>query len=520
MSIANKIIKNAGANTIGRLFDMAALVVITPLIFRYLGGQLYGLWSIVFVLSGYIRLADFGIDQSYAKFVAEYNAKNDYLTINKVLNTGFFFYLITGIFLSILVYINIDRVIFGLLKIPHDYGSTARISIFLAFTIMCTSNVFSCFSGLLDGLQRMDLRNGILIITRCISFIGVLLVIGNDWGIIGLTINASIRIIASGILSFLAGIKIFPQLRISMFLISKKVFKRLFSYGYKLQIALIGHLFLNNFTQIILSNILGLKYVAYYSIGMRVANAVRMVPGFLFSALIPAISDLSARMKKNLIDRIYYKGSKYLSFITAWLVFVLSTVTPYLFYLWVGLQNTEIDYTFYTMTSLLAIHVALAGIASSVLRGIGLVRYEMHSAIIRSCIILFLAVTLTKTFGFIGLLSIIFIAHVISTIYLCVKFNKINNTKPLLLFKKSTGFPFLLGLTLFGILRWIITVFGLNNTDKLANLIYLISFSLVFSLIYFGLIILSKYFSKEDIDYVKDKCKAAARNVGSLWTYQ
>ena len=92
MGISNRIIKNTGANAIGMFFHIAALAIITPLVFRYLGSQLYGLWSIVFVLSGYTTFVDFGIGQSYTKFIAEYNATGDNLNINKVLNTGFFFY--------------------------------------------------------------------------------------------------------------------------------------------------------------------------------------------------------------------------------------------------------------------------------------------------------------------------------------------------------------------------------------------------------------------------------------------
>ncbi|MCQ9206669.1 MAG: oligosaccharide flippase family protein [Omnitrophica bacterium] len=507
MDIGDKIIKNTGANAVGKFFDIAMLIITTPLIYRYLGSQLYGLWSLVFVLTGYITFFDFGIRQSYAKFIAEYHAKNDNLTINKILSTGLFFYFFIGIVATLLLYVNLNTIVFRLFKIPFEYGEIAKASILLAFCSMCSANAFACFSGLLDGLQRMELRNAILVLTRIISFLGILLVIRNDWGVLGLTINAAIRLLVSVILWIIAGIKIFPGLKISLFLISKQLFRKLFNYGYKVQVVLISRFILVSFSQMVLSSVLGLAYVGYYTIGFKVAQAVRMVPIFLSSALIPAVSHLNVRMRKDLIDKIYYKGSKYSFFVISWIFFGSSTVIPYIFYLWLGTQNPEISYTFYVMVISAAISMALMGVAPSILRGIGIVEYEMYGAIIRSLIIIPLGIVFTKTFGLIGLLLAIFIGIMASSIYVCVKFNKFYNTKPLALLKKITLFPLLLGGTLCIGLKWIVLEFGLSSASKALNVFYFTILSLIFSLIYISFTLLSNYFTSEEINYLKDRIK-------------
>jgi O-antigen/teichoic acid export membrane protein len=507
MAISDKIIRNTAANAFGKCFDVVALLILTPLTFKYLGVRLYGLWSIVFVLVGYFRFVDFGIDQSYVKFIAEHKTKNDTLVLNKILSTGFFFYLLIGSIAAFLVYFNIDFIVFKLLKIPIEYSEVAKASILLGFTAGCVNNVFKCFKGLLNGMQRMELSNAIDVIARLLAFIGTLTVIHNDWGVLGLTINASIRILVIVVMSLIAGIKIFPQLKISIFLIDKQIFKQLFNYGYKLQIVTFAAVVKYNFVQIVLSNIVGLSYVSYYSIGMKVAKYIYIFPQFLFSALTPAISELYTRKRKEVINQIYHKGSKYISFLTTWLIFGSSLVIPYVFYVWLGARNHELSSTCYLVLISMGIRIALCGVASSILRGIGIVKHVMQTAIIHSVIILALGVIITRDFGFNGLLLLMFFAASISSIYFCIKFNRIFKRKPFLLLKQVTLLPFLLGLALFGFFKWIILIFDLTSTSKTENVAYIVMLSLIFSLAYFIIASLLKYFSREEIQYLKAKYK-------------
>jgi O-antigen/teichoic acid export membrane protein len=93
MSVTNKIIKNTGANVIGRFLDMAILMVTTPITYHYLGHELFGIWSIIFVLTGYMAFMDFGIGQGFVRFIAEYHTRQDVQKINAILSMGLFFYL-------------------------------------------------------------------------------------------------------------------------------------------------------------------------------------------------------------------------------------------------------------------------------------------------------------------------------------------------------------------------------------------------------------------------------------------
>ena len=191
----------------------------------------------------------------------------------------------------------------------------------------------------------------------------------------------------------------------------------------------------------------------------------------------------------------------------SWLVFSSSSVISYIFYLFLGAQNPEFSYTFYIIAIGLGIHIALLGVGSAILRGIGIVEYAMYSSIVKSSIILTLGVIFAKAFGFTGLLLVIFIATIASAVYFCLRFDKFNNVKPFILFRRTTLFPFLLGLILFGIFRWAISAFGLISISKITNFIYFMVFSLAFSLIYFSLTFLLRYFSQDEIEYIKNKYK-------------
>jgi len=348
----------------------------------------------------------------------------------------------------------------------------------------------------------MELFNAVIIITRITSFLGILIVIYKDWGIIGLTINASIRMMACILMFVYVGKKLFPQLKISIFLFKKNAFKRIFEYGYKVQIILASALFMTNFMQIIISNLLGLVYVGYFTIGIKLATLTRMIPNFMFSALVPAISDINAKMKKNVIKRIYHKSSKYLLFFNSWFVFCLFSIVPYLIYMWLGIRVSEPAFVVYVIGATVIVNTLATGVGGGIMRGVGLVKYEMHGSIVRSLLILLMTLTFGKALDFRGLMAIIFVSYTVGTIYMCIKFNRYLETSPIYFFKKTGLFPLTVGLSLFILFHWVQSIYKFDSSDRIVNLVYAFLFSAAFSILYVVVAIFTRYFRYSEIRYI------------------
>ncbi len=107
-TLSQKIIKNTIFGGTGRLWAILISLLLTPYIVSKLGIGRFGIWAIVSILIGYFGLVDFGVGTSYVKYIAEYHTKKDYQTINKIVNTGFVFYLVVGFTIILPIIFNLD----------------------------------------------------------------------------------------------------------------------------------------------------------------------------------------------------------------------------------------------------------------------------------------------------------------------------------------------------------------------------------------------------------------------------
>lgn len=69
-NISDKIVRNTVFNTIGRFWGLLITFALTPYIIGHVGLNLYGLWAIATSLTGYFGLLDFGIKDSYTKYIS------------------------------------------------------------------------------------------------------------------------------------------------------------------------------------------------------------------------------------------------------------------------------------------------------------------------------------------------------------------------------------------------------------------------------------------------------------------
>ena len=87
-SISEKIIRNTIFNIVGRFWGILVTLILMPYIVGHIGVEKYGVWAIVSVVTGYFGLLDFGIRDSFTKFIAEFYTKRDYKKLKQIINTG------------------------------------------------------------------------------------------------------------------------------------------------------------------------------------------------------------------------------------------------------------------------------------------------------------------------------------------------------------------------------------------------------------------------------------------------
>jgi O-antigen/teichoic acid export membrane protein len=502
-SIGKKIIKNTIYNSIGRIWLMLVILLLTPYILHKLGVQVFAVWSLVYIVANYLGVLDFGIRTSFAKYIAEYHTKEDQSSINAVINCGIIFYLAFSLFIIGLAVI-LRSPIISLLQIPSSIHKESMFAILGMVLILSFNNTFSIFEAVLVGLQRMDVQNKIIIFASVFNVVGTFFFLEKGFGIRGLVINYGIVSLIIIVLNIYFSYQLLPRIQIGLSKVDKKIFGRLFNYGVKMQICNFAAIIYMQVDKIILSHFLGLSFVTFYELGQKAANAIRTLPMLLISALVPAVSELEASDNKEKLMELYKRGSKYISLMVFPLILLSVAIAPDLINLWVGDRFSLAILSFQILMIGYGINV-LTGMGTSLVRGIGKPEYETRYAVLTLIMQLALSITLVQRFGFRGILASVLITAVVGALYFLLTFHKLFGQDFKSFARVTYVKPLVTSLVafviVFGVSRHLPSLFFLQG--RLGYSVSLLIKSMVFLVFFIFLIVKTRFLDVSDTQLFK-----------------
>src|SRR5437667_7207048 len=92
-----EILKNVGSSWFALGINVLVGISLSPYILHRLGDEAFGLWVLIFSLTGYYGLFDLGIRSSIVRYVAKYSATKDDDHLNRLVNTAMFSYSVIGL---------------------------------------------------------------------------------------------------------------------------------------------------------------------------------------------------------------------------------------------------------------------------------------------------------------------------------------------------------------------------------------------------------------------------------------
>ncbi len=495
ISISQKIIRNTIFNIIGRFWGILVALVLTPYIIGHIGIERFGIWAIVGVLTGYFGLLDFGIGTSFVKYISEFYTKKDYEKINQVVNTGFIFYSIFAVLIITLAFFIINPLL-NFFNIPQELHNEALFVFLLGIILFAISNALSPFRTVQTGLQRMDISNKVAIAVSIPMVIGTIYFLEAGYGLPGLMVNNAIILVISSIISIIIAFKILPELRFNPFLFSKGMFKKLFSFGYKIQITKIASLFHLHLDKILIAYFLNIGFVAYYAIAQGLTSRISEIPSMLISAIMPAASELDAKSEKGKLQELYFRSMKYLILVGIPTFIVVFTFAHPFIRIWLG---AGYDRTAITLQLLLVASFInlLTGPGFYIFNGIGKPQYGMYISVLSTIMKLTLSIILIIKFGYYGTVLGTCISFIICSTIFLVLFHKITNISLVQTAKKVFFLPFLVGLVSLFIPLLIFEQIGNYS------LVFICLTGTLYMCIYGWLIWKSGYISVSDIELCK-----------------
>jgi O-antigen/teichoic acid export membrane protein len=153
-----EIVKNVSSNWFALGLNVLVGVFLSPYVLHHLGDEAFGLWVLIFSITGYYGLFDLGIRSSIVRYVAKYWATGDVEEMNRLINTAIFSYGTIGIGAFLLTVIGSFYVEF-IFHISGAVLSTARLLLLLVGGAISVGFPLGVFGGILEGLQRFYLLN-------------------------------------------------------------------------------------------------------------------------------------------------------------------------------------------------------------------------------------------------------------------------------------------------------------------------------------------------------------------------
>ena len=329
---ANSHLRGSASGLLYQVVSIIVGLVLTPVILSILGGELFGVWALLSVLTAYESISDLGIPAAIVVFVnrnRSTEARNRLITVGVLANVAL---TLLVILLLIAFRAPIIRLLF---KVPTELLPATQLAYALTLGALVLMVLARSLSAVLDAFQRVDIR-------FAVETIGMLAWAGITWGLLhkgfGLSgvVGATLIVAGLRVVAMAAATKrVFPQLRFRPAL-SRDLLSEILGYGIKVQGASLGV----SLSDPLLKSLAGAGLTTTEVGAIQVGGSVASVPNSLahsaIANLFPAIAERHGAEDRAGAGRL---ASRYLLYVIAFVVpitvlFLFSA--PSLVRLWLG----------------------------------------------------------------------------------------------------------------------------------------------------------------------------------------
>ncbi len=120
-----EIIKNVGSSWFSLGLNILVGIFLSPFILHRLGDSAYGIWVLIFSITGYYGLFDLGIRSSVVRYVSKFTATGESERLNRLVNTSLWSYTLIGAVAMLITFVG-SSYVDSIFKIPSEFLTTAR----------------------------------------------------------------------------------------------------------------------------------------------------------------------------------------------------------------------------------------------------------------------------------------------------------------------------------------------------------------------------------------------------------
>jgi O-antigen/teichoic acid export membrane protein len=334
--LAGNSILNLGT---GALISVLNLIFVPPMLHTF-GTELYGVLSVTWVVLANLSWLDFGFSRASAKYVAHELGLGKPREAAMWTWTAVVTQTVMGAVGAVILWSTAPIIVNYIHVTPNQRGLVILTLRIFAFSIPLDFATRS-MTGVIQAGQRFDWMNGLGLFSNLFTFAvyaaGILRGANFLLIIYGLFALRILNLLGAywGACRILPELRSLPQLKTLPHTYRTHVFAMV-KYGSWVAVAsVVGPLILY-FDQSIVSVIIGVAFLPFYTIPFNLLSRLGLFPSSLTSTLFPAFSALHARQDWSKVEVYFVRSHRYLLTALIPVLFVLYVWAPEILRLWIS----------------------------------------------------------------------------------------------------------------------------------------------------------------------------------------
>jgi O-antigen/teichoic acid export membrane protein len=395
-----EILKNVSSSWFSLGVNILVGVFLSPFILHRLGDTAYGIWILIFSVTGYYGLFDLGIRSSIVRYVSTYTATGDQEGLAKLINTSLATYTAIGavaMVVTLVCSLFVDR----LFRIPSDFMATARLLFLMVGTAVALGFPSGVFGGILEGLQRFYFVNLTNVISTLLRAALIVFVLRRGYGLLTVAAITVVLPLISSLARASIALRVLP-VAFSWKYVDRKAFREIANYSAVSFLLMIGYKLRYKTDEIVIGTFLSVTAITYFSIGDRLLDYAGELVGSLAQLFVPMAGQSHAKGDTNQLRTIWIAGNRACALIIFPITAVLVILGKSVITAWVGAKYVAASYPVLVVLAIPMMFMLAQGASARILYGMAKHRTLAWVTLMESVTNLILSIVLIRPFGIVG----------------------------------------------------------------------------------------------------------------------
>jgi O-antigen/teichoic acid export membrane protein len=395
-----EIFKNVGSSWFALGINVLVGIFLSPYILHRLGDAAFGLWVLIFAITGYYGLFDLGIRSSIIRYVAKYSANDEHDDLNRLVNTALFSYSGIGV-VAMLITLVASFYVDAFFRIPQNFRSTAHFLLIIVGSAVSLGFPLGIFGGILEGLQRFYVLNFTSVCSTLVRALLIVIALRHGFGLLTVALITVALPLLGSLVNATLVLRILP-LHFHRKYLSRDSLQSIARYSGPTFMIIVASRLRFKTDAMVIGTFVSSVAITYFAIGSRLVDYVGEVVSSLAQIFIPMSSRSDAMGDSEQLKKIFIAGNRACALIVFPITASLIILGKSVIEVWVGARYVATSYPVLLILLIPTATMLAQSACGRVLFGIAKHKTLAMAILLEGIANLVLSIALVRRFGILG----------------------------------------------------------------------------------------------------------------------